>query len=126
MKTHSLKEIKNVRQIPGEGFRRWFSDDFFDLYIWYDHNQKKVIGFQLAYGEVERDHALTWTRDHGFTHDGVDDGNITGGYKRSPILIANGVFDPQALLRMFAEHRGELDSKLYDLISSRIKEFPNQ
>ncbi len=118
-----LKEIKNVRQISGEGFRRWFTDDFFDLYIWYQDNKKDITGFQLAYGEVERDHALTWTVNHGFSHDGVDDGNITGSYKRSPILIANGMFDPDSLIHMFEEHQGDLDKKLFSFIKTKIKGY---
>ncbi len=118
-----LMEIKNVRQIPEEGFRRWFSDDFFDLYLWYEEKDKDLTGFQLAYGETERDHALTWTREHGFSHDGIDDGNITGSYKKSPILIANGLFNPDKLAKKFKEHKGELESSIYKFIEKKIKEY---
>ena len=30
-----LTEIQNARQIAGEGVRRWFTDDYFDLIVWY-------------------------------------------------------------------------------------------
>ena len=29
---------KNVRQIQGEGFRRWLTDEDFDLIIWYKND----------------------------------------------------------------------------------------
>ena len=43
-----MKLLKNVRQIEGEPFRRWYADDYFDLFIWFDDNDK-VTGFQLCY-----------------------------------------------------------------------------
>ena len=46
-----LSEIKNARQVPGEGKRRWFRDDDFDLIIWYDDSDT-VFGFQLCYDKL--------------------------------------------------------------------------
>jgi len=30
-----LSEIEHTRQIPNEGYRRWFTDESFDLIVWY-------------------------------------------------------------------------------------------
>jgi len=39
-----LGEIRNVRQIEGEGTRRWFTDRYFDLIVWYD-DSGSLTGF---------------------------------------------------------------------------------
>ncbi len=41
-----IVEKKDARQIENEGFRRWFTDDFFDLIVWYEN--KEITGFQLC------------------------------------------------------------------------------
>jgi hypothetical protein len=51
-----LAEIRDVRQIPGEGFRRWFSDGDFDLIVWYAGGE--IAGFQLCYDKGRRERAL--------------------------------------------------------------------
>ena len=72
-----LSEIRNARQVEGEGFRRWFTDDYFDLIVWYG-NDRRLIGFQLCYDKQERERALTWTLEHGFQHNRIDSGELSG------------------------------------------------
>ena len=44
-----LSEIKRVRQIQGEGYRRWFSDKFLDLIIWYnDDGENKIHLYKMT------------------------------------------------------------------------------
>jgi hypothetical protein len=47
-----LNEIANPRQIPGEGPRRWFTDSYFDLIVWYQGASSSIAGFQLCYDKV--------------------------------------------------------------------------
>jgi hypothetical protein len=75
-----LSEIRNARQVEGEGFRRWFTDDYFDLIVWYG-NDRRLIGFQLCYDKQERERALTWTLEHGFQHNRIDSGEVPGHSK---------------------------------------------
>jgi len=58
-----LTEIRNARQVEGEGFRRWFTDDYFDLIVWYG-DQNAMIGFQLCYDKQGKERALTWTVEY--------------------------------------------------------------
>ncbi len=37
-----LIEVKEVRQIEDEGLRRWFTDSYFDLILWYEEDGKKI------------------------------------------------------------------------------------
>lgn len=87
-----MTEFQNVRQIPGEGRRRWFCDNYFDLIVWY--KEEEIIGFQLCYDRAGSPRAWTWQKDCGCRHNGIDDGDdplLT--YKTTPILVSDGVFD---------------------------------
>ncbi len=116
-----LSEIRNARQVPGEGLRRWFTDDYFDLIVWYDEDGT-FFGFQLCYDKQSRERALTWTRDHGFRHDAVDPGELPGQAKMSPVIVADGEFSAQPVARRFRQESGNMDPQLallvYDMILS--------
>ena len=95
-----LSELENVRQVDGEGFRRWFADEYFDLIVWY--KEKSLIGFQLCYDKGADERALTWTRDHGYLHAGIDTGEPVGiGSKMSPVLVSDGLFAAAAVAERF-------------------------
>jgi hypothetical protein len=61
-----LREIRNVRQDAPGVTRRWFQDDFFDLWTW--ESEGAVVAFQLCYDKRRDERALSWRRDHGFDH----------------------------------------------------------
>lgn len=62
-----LKEILGVADDP-PAKRRWFHDDFFDLFVW--EADGKVMLFQLCYGADATERALVWDKARGFFHDG--------------------------------------------------------
>jgi hypothetical protein len=62
-----LKEIHGVADDP-PARRRWFHDDFFDLFVWQAGGE--VTLFQLCYGVDSSESALVWDRARGFFHDG--------------------------------------------------------
>ena len=62
-----LKEIHGVADEP-PAKRRWFHDDFFDLFVWQADGE--VTLFQLCYGVDSSERALVWDRSRGFFHDG--------------------------------------------------------
>src|SRR5690348_18112424 len=62
-----LKEIHGVTDDP-PARRRWFHDDFFDLFVW--QTDGEVTLFQLCYGLDSSDRALVWDKARGFFHDG--------------------------------------------------------
>ena len=62
-----LKEIFGVTEDP-PARRRWFHDDFFDLFVWQTGGELTL--FQLCYGVDTSDCALVWDRQRGFFHDG--------------------------------------------------------
>jgi hypothetical protein len=84
----SLMEIKHVRQIANEGYRRWFTDESFDLIVWF--MDEEIQGFQLCYDSGKEKRAITWRLSLGYSHEGIDDGERVFRNKMTPVLVANG------------------------------------
>lgn len=114
-----LREIHDVRQVPGEPRRRWFSDQNFDLIVWVDP-EDQVIGFQLCYDKEKEQKALTWLKQDGYQHNRIDDGDNPGKMKASPVLEANGHFDGEGIGRRFMENKGDVPGVIADCVYDRI------
>jgi len=50
--------------------RRWFHDDFFDLFVW-QADGGEIVQFQLCYGIDSSEQALVWHKQSGYFLDGV-------------------------------------------------------
>lgn len=64
-----------MREIQGLGDearlnRRWFHDDYFDLFVWQDAGGA-VARFELCYGAGASERALVWLGDERLFHDGA-------------------------------------------------------
>lgn len=68
-----MREILGVAHLV-EARRRWFHDDYFDLFVWQTESGEITL-FQLCYGIDSSERALVWDKDKGYFHDG----NQTGG-----------------------------------------------
>lgn len=118
-----LREEKNLTQTAGEPRRRWFSDKYFDLIVWYDKDDS-FWGFQLCYDRERCPRALTWSGKNGYKHTGIDDGETAGGaYKSSPVLVDDGLFDSRAIGERFAAAAGELPSEISAFIAKKVSDF---
>jgi hypothetical protein len=105
--------------------RRWFSDEYFDLIVWYE-SEDHVHGFQLCYDKPGRERALTWTRGRGFLHMAVDAGELTPTENRAPTLIADGAFPASKVRHEFTFRSTALPTEIRELVTARIKEFEEQ
>jgi len=123
-----LAEIPRARQIPGEGFRRWFTDEYFDLIVWYEDADSPgtLKGFQLCYDKNGRERALTWTRDHGFQHNRIDSGEIPGHSKMSPVILADGEFRGDAVAELFRREAAGIDQTLASFVYSKVRAYPRR
>ncbi len=120
-----FKEYKHVRQIEGEAKRRWFTDQYFDLIVWFD-DEENIIGFQLCYDISQKHRALTWRQGKGFSHHKVDDGeNRPGKMKASPILVSDGVFDYAKIAESFRKKSLEIDEDVSRFVYNKIMEYPD-
>lgn len=121
-----LREVKHVRQIPGESFRRWFSSETFDLIVWHDQDHS-ITGFQLCYREGVDQKALTWQRDTGFTHKRVDDGEGRPFRpKMTQILVPDGIFERDHILALFENESKTIDPQVVRLVTQTIKKYPKR
>jgi hypothetical protein len=111
-----LSELKDCRQVPGEPRRRWFSDEQFDLIVWYDE-EESVLGFQLCYDKAKDERALTWMAATGYNHRRVDTGEMYGRRTDSltPVLVPDGVFDPSDVARQFRLRARDLEPNLNNI-----------
>jgi hypothetical protein len=117
-----LKEIKTVKQQAGEGLRRWFSDDFFDLIVWLD-DAGELIGIQLCYDLLGDERALSWHRARGFSHDRIDTGEQLPHRNMSPVLVADGVFGRDEIADEFAARSVEIDPEIRRLVSEKLEQY---
>ena len=117
-----LKEFSRVRQIGGQGFRRWFSSSTLELIVWYQADKKTLTGFQFCYDE---NHALTWTRREGYEHSGIDSGDVRtlSGTGMTPILIPDGVFDSASIAERFRHASVMMDKELAAFIYDTLKNY---
>jgi hypothetical protein len=118
-----LTEIRNTRQINGEGVRRWFTDADNDLIIWFEGDE--VTGFQLCYDKFATERAITWFRTGGFTHTKVDSGEAGfGGPKRTPVMVSDGHFDHRSIAERFRTLSKHIDPDLADFVYRKLLEYP--
>ena len=67
-----MREILGVTDEP-DAHRRWFHDDYFDLFVW-QTGGGEVVQFQLCYGIDSSERALVWHKRGGFFLDGMETG----------------------------------------------------
>jgi hypothetical protein len=122
-----LVEFQNVRQIPEDGFRRYFTDGDFDLYVWYaDRSMVTLTGFQLCYNKQTRQKALTWNNGAGFLHTAIDDGESSPLKNQTPILVSDGTFAKDRVLKSFIGAAKKIDPKIVSFVTETISRYPQK
>lgn len=120
-----LREVEKTRQIAGEPSRRWFSDEVFDLIVWYSATAE-IIGFQLCYRAWPDEKALTWVKGEGFSHNRIDPGEgRPDHHKMTPILLPEGAFDARQVREQFRAASAEIDPEVAALVSRAIRHYPD-
>jgi hypothetical protein len=117
-----LREILAVRQDNPGLRRRWFQDEFFELYTWHARTGA-LAGFQLCYDVRGRERAVTWHRDHGFSHNRIDYGSNHGRMKGTPLLAGDGRFPHRFVRTRFIRHAASLDAATRTFILDKMREF---
>jgi hypothetical protein len=116
-----LRELPNVKQVPGEPKRRWFFCHDIDLVVFED--EVGICGFQLAYDKHRNEHSFSWSRDRGFTHYVVDDGEPFAGVNDTPFLYANGPFKRDRVLEQFLALASEVSPSIASFVEGKLREF---
>ena len=68
---------------------------------------------------------MRWSREAGFVHQKVDDGeNRPGRYKATPILLPDGAFHVQKISRLFQDNSRDIDERIANFIYCKLLEYP--
>ena len=103
--------------------RRWFSDDDFDLIVWFDA-AATVVAIQLCYDKSRTERAVTWSLQRGHEHFRVDAGEDSPLRNETPLFVADGPFRKGRLVEMFMRAAEALDPAIRSFVVARLLEFP--
>jgi hypothetical protein len=116
-------EMTNVRQVPGDYFRRWFADENFDLIAWYEAGSN-LYGFQLTYDKGGEEKTVTWFGNGAVSHHQVDSGEDDPLANRTPILIqADGQSNMRQVLSDFKASGKGIPLKLRSIVRAKLREY---
>ena len=116
-----LKEILGVLQDDPASQRRWFHDDYFDLFL--RETGGELSAFELCYGIGSNERALAWIRGQGFYHDGgiSDSAGFIGAQ-----LAPGGALGSDPILARFERAAGGLPEALRAALETRLREYALQ
>ena len=117
-----LNEIKDVTQYETGKHRRWFHDDYFDLYTW-ETPDGTLQGFQLCYAKAGKERALRWSPEAGYSHEGVDAPEDKPGRSMSALFVADGVFDADGVGTIFENAALEMPENCRAFVLDRIRAY---
>lgn len=117
-----LREIRGVVQRDLARRKRWFQDDFFDLYFWQDPGGE-VLEMQLCYDRTGRERALVWKRGAGTTHAQVDTGETTASRRDTPLLQRGGKFGGWQVRERLAAGAAGLEPRLAAFVLDKVREY---
>ena len=106
-----LLEIANVAQHDPASRRRWFRDDYFDIFTW-QNAQGAIVAFQICYDLPNKERVLSWRAASGYTHDRVDAGESSPEKNRTPIMIPDGALPLNDVLAEFDQRAAGLETPL--------------
>ena len=117
-----MRQINHVSQIPGEPRKSWYTDDFFDLFVWFDE-QDRIVSFQLSYGKPADEKMISWNKRSGITHARVEDGEQQSGrQKAAPILVRDGPV-ANTLSDNFRSASSAIDPQVASFIIEKLDQF---
>ena len=115
-----LREILGVLQDDPSSERRWFHDDYFDLFV--RQTGGELAAFELCYGIDSNERALVWSRGQGYFHDG----EASGGEFIGAQLASGDPLEADPIIARFERAAGELPEPLRLALESHLCEYALQ
>jgi hypothetical protein len=115
-----LREILGVLQDDPSSERRWFHDDYFDLFV--RQTGGELAAFELCYGIDSNERALVWSRGQGYFHDG----EASGGEFIGAQLASGDPLEADPIIARFERAAGELPEALRLALESHLCEYALQ
>lgn len=104
-----LKEIKSERLVSER--RRWFTDEYMDVYVWHDKHDA-LVGFQVCFEKGKAEKAFTWFSSGYCSLAGVDAGEDSPLKNMTPIIVPLDRRDKSTLEREFKARATEMERPL--------------
>jgi len=117
-----LREIGNVHQQDPDTRRRWFCDDYFDIFVW-EKSDGAIVGFQLCYDKSVRERVLSWRESSGYAHHRIDSGEESPAINMTPIMVADGVLPLPVVLEKFDQHAAAIEPRIRQFIRQRLLDY---
>ena len=117
-----LREI-STKQPANDYFRRWFNDEVFDLFVWYDDDHRRAVGFQLCYDKDRREGALTYLDGRGYSHSAVDSGEGSAWSNDAPVLGEGGEFPRERVLGAFSVRSKGIDADVRRYVLEKLEAY---
>ncbi len=118
-----LEEMTGLKPEKGGAVRRWFRDEYFDLFLWTDDQGHS--GFDLCFDKTGDQRVVAWRREGGFSRASVDQGEDNPSKNNSPIFTKfDGTIDIGELTVRFEQAAGSLEPTLYDFVRAKLGECP--
>jgi hypothetical protein len=114
-----FKEILDVLQDDPFGQRRWFHDDYFDLFV--RQARGELAAFELCYGIDSNERALVWTRGQGYFHDGATSKEFIGAR-----LASGDPLEADPIIARFERAAAGLPEALRLAMMARLREYALQ
>ena len=116
-----LREIRGVLQDDPSSERRWFHDDYFDLFV--RETGEELLAFELCYSIHSDERALVWRRGEGYFHDGETSGagNFIGAR-----LAPGDPLEADPIIARFVLAAGGLGEALRLALEARLREYALQ
>jgi hypothetical protein len=120
-----LREVVIAR--VREQHRRWFSNDDFDLFVWFN-DRGAISWFELCYDRSAVERALTWTPTRGYEHWRVSTGDAAGmEYDMTPILVPDGTeFSKDRVIAAFVQAVSTLEPTVRSFVLQRLHEVTGE
>lgn len=116
-----LKEFKKLRQVESIS-RKLFTDEYFDLYLWYKKNSSDFIGFQLIFSVNDIQMALT-AEVGKYPHIRKVDSGDDQFYDPTDLLDGAGYLPQEELYERFKAHSEILDKDIRENILKVISTY---
>jgi hypothetical protein len=118
-----LREIMGVSQMEEGRTRRWFHDDYFDLFTWQDPGGD-LVSFQLCYGIGGNEKALVWKKELGYFVDGAEAEAPKPGRASSSGGGTGAEPETDVVAKRFEVSAQNLPSEVREFIAGSIRNFP--
>jgi hypothetical protein len=116
-----MRELYLTQQEPPNR-KRWFQDNYFDLFIWQDE-KGHIVNFQLCYDRLRKERVIQWDNQRGFGHHYVDDGEAAPNKNMTPVFIGQETFSYQEVIPYFKQRSQTLEPAISQFVLKKLIEY---